>query len=49
VPHAERSRYFAAALSTFMAFTANGLFAGLAGLFLAVTLHHPSLRSRALS
>src|SRR2546421_565192 len=43
VPHTERSRYFAAALSTFVAFAANGLFAGLAGLFLAVTLHHPSL------
>jgi MFS family permease len=43
VPQGERSRYFAAALSTFMAFAANGLFAGLAGLFLAVTLHHPSL------
>ena len=43
VPPAERGRYFAAALSTFVAFAANGLFAGLAGLFLAVTLHHPSL------
>src|ERR1700741_3273711 len=43
VPQAERSRYFAAALSTFVAFAANGLFAGLAGLFLAVTLDHPSL------
>jgi MFS family permease len=43
VPPAERSRYFAAAVSTFVAFAANGLFAGLAGLFLAVTLHHPSL------
>jgi len=43
VPRAERGRYFAAALSTFVAFAANGLFAGLAGLFLAVTLHHPSL------
>jgi MFS family permease len=43
VPQAERSRYFAAALSTFVAFAANGLFAGLAGLFLAETLHHPSL------
>ena len=43
VPRDERSRYFAAALSTFVAFAANGLFAGLAGLFLAVTLHHPSL------
>jgi MFS family permease len=43
IPPADRGRYFAAALSTFMAFAANGLFAGLAGLFLAVTLHHPSL------
>jgi MFS family permease len=43
VPHAERGRFFAAALRTFVAFAANGLFAGLAGLFLAVTLHHPSL------
>ncbi len=43
VPPAERGRYFAAALSTFVAFAANGLFAGLAGLFLGVTLHHPSL------
>ncbi len=43
VPHDERSRFFAAALSTFMAFAAVGLFTGLAGLFLAVTLHHPSL------
>ena len=43
VPRDARSRYFAAALSTFVAFAANGLFAGLAGLFLAVTLHHPSL------
>jgi MFS family permease len=43
VPREERTRYFAAALSTFVAFAALGLFAGLAGLFLAVTLHHPSL------
>jgi len=43
VPHDERSRFFAAALSTFVAYAANGLFAGLAGLFLAVTLHDPSL------
>jgi hypothetical protein len=43
VPRDERARYFAAALSTFVAFAALGLFAGLAGLFLAVTLHHPSL------
>jgi MFS family permease len=43
IPQAERGRFFAAALSTFVAFAANGLFAGLAGLFLAVTLHHPSV------
>jgi MFS family permease len=43
IPPSERGRYFAAALSTFVAFAANGLFAGLAGLFLAVTLQHPSL------
>jgi len=43
VPLADRGRYFAAALSTFVAFAANGLFVGLAGLFLAVTLHHRSL------
>jgi MFS family permease len=43
VPPGERSRFFAAALSTFVAFAAVGLFTGLAGLFLAVTLHHPSL------
>ena len=43
VPHADRSRYFGAALSTFMAFASTGLFAGLAGLFLVDELHHPSL------
>jgi MFS family permease len=43
VPPEARSRFFAAALSTFMAFAAVGLFVGLAGLFLAVTLRHPSL------
>jgi predicted MFS family arabinose efflux permease len=43
VPKADRSRYFAAALSTFMAFAANGLFAGLAGLFLAQELGYPSI------
>jgi MFS family permease len=43
VPPDARTRYFAAALSTFVAFAGNGLFAGLAGLFLAVTLHHPSV------
>ena len=42
VPHDERGRFFAAALSTFVAFAANGLFAGLAGLFLGVTLRDPS-------
>jgi len=42
IPHAEMGRFFAAALSSFWAFAANGLFAGLAGVFLAVTLHHPS-------
>jgi predicted MFS family arabinose efflux permease len=31
-----------AAAGTLSAFAANGLFAGLAGLFLATTLHHPS-------
>src|SRR5271170_1892769 len=43
VPPDGRSRYIAAVLSTFMAFAAVGLFVGLAGLFLAVTLHHPAL------
>ena len=43
LPQADRSRYFAAALSTFMAFAANGMFAALAGLFLAQELGHPSL------
>jgi hypothetical protein len=43
VPQDGRSRFLAAALSTFMAFAAVGLFVGLAGLFLAVTLHHPSV------
>ena len=42
VPHDARRQFFAAALSAFMAFAAQGLFTGLAGLFLAVTLHHPS-------
>ena len=42
VPHDERGRFFAAALSAFMAFATLGLFTGLAALFLAVTLHHPS-------
>ena len=42
IPHEELGRFFAAALSAFVAFAANGLFAGLAGVFLAVTLDHPS-------
>jgi hypothetical protein len=42
VPRDERSRFFAAVLSAFMAFATLGLFTGLASLFLAVTLHHPS-------
>jgi MFS family permease len=41
VPHDERSRFFAAALSA-MAFATLGLFTGLAGLFLAGPLYHPS-------
>jgi MFS family permease len=43
VPQADRGRYLAAAVSTFVAFAANGLFAGLAGLFLAQELGYPSL------
>lgn len=42
VPRDERSAFFAAALSAFMAFATLGLFTGLASLFLAITLHHPS-------
>ena len=42
VPRDERSRFFAAALSASMAFATLGLFTGLAALFLAITLHHPS-------
>jgi MFS family permease len=43
IPREARSRYIAAALSTFVAFAAIGLLVGLAGLFLRVTLHHPSV------
>ena len=43
IPDAERSRFFAAAVSTFVAFACLGLFAGLAGLFLAVVFHDTSL------
>jgi predicted MFS family arabinose efflux permease len=42
VPGDERSRFFAAALSAFMAFATVGLFSGLAGVFLSATLHQPS-------
>jgi Major Facilitator Superfamily len=42
VPPAERGRFFAAALSAFMAFATQGLFTGLAAVFLSITLHHPS-------
>jgi MFS family permease len=42
VPPAERTRFFAAALSAFMAFATQGLFTGLAAVFLNITLHHPS-------
>jgi Major Facilitator Superfamily len=42
VPHDQRTTFFAAALTAFMAFATQGLFTGLASLFLAVTLHHPS-------
>ena len=42
VPRDERSRFFAAALTAFMAFATLGLFTGLAALFLAVTLHYQS-------
>jgi predicted MFS family arabinose efflux permease len=43
VPHESRSTYFAAMLTAFVAFGTFGLFSGLAGLFLATTLHEPSL------
>ena len=42
VPSAERGRFFAAALSAFMAFATQGLFTGLAAVFLNITLHHSS-------
>ena len=42
VPPHERGRFFAAALSAFMAFATLGLFTGLAAVFLSITLHHPS-------
>jgi hypothetical protein len=42
VPAEARGEYYAAALSAFIVFSALGLFAGLAGLFLVVALHDPS-------
>jgi MFS family permease len=42
VPPEARGEYYASALSTFIVFSAMGLFAGLSGLFLVVALHHPS-------
>jgi MFS family permease len=42
LPAEARGEYFAAALSAFIVFAAMGLFAGLAGLFLVVSLDHPS-------
>jgi MFS family permease len=42
VPAEARGEFYAAALSAFIVFSALGLFAGLAGLFLVVALHHPS-------
>jgi hypothetical protein len=42
VPADERSRFFAATLSAFMAFATLGLFTGLAATFLNFTLHRPS-------
>lgn len=43
VPHEARGTYFAAMLTAFMAFATFGLISGLAGVFLASTLHEPSL------
>jgi MFS family permease len=42
LPAEARGEFYAAALSAFIVFAAMGLFAGLAGLFLVVVLHHPS-------
>ena len=42
VPAEARGEFYAAALSAFIVFATVGLFAGLAGLFLVVALHHPS-------
>ena len=42
LPVEARGEFYAASLSAFIVFAAMGLFAGLAGLFLVVALHHPS-------
>jgi MFS family permease len=42
VPAEARGEFYAATLSAFIVFATVGLFAGLAGLFLVVALHHPS-------
>jgi MFS family permease len=42
LPAEARGEYYASALSAFIVFAAMGLFAGLAGLFLVISLHHPS-------
>ena len=42
LPAEARGEFYASALSAFIVFAAMGLFAGLAGLFLVVVLHHPS-------
>jgi MFS family permease len=42
VPAHARGQFFAAALGALISFAANGLFTGLAGTFLAGSLHHPS-------
>ncbi len=42
VPAQARGQFFAAALGTLISFAANGLFTGLAGTFLAGSLHQPS-------
>jgi MFS family permease len=42
VPESGRRRFTAAAIGVFMSFATFGLFAGLAGVFLAGPLHHPS-------
>jgi MFS family permease len=42
VPAEARGEYYAASLSALVVFATLGLFAGLAGLFLSLVLHHPS-------